>query len=132
MTYRCPICLIDFDSAAILQPSGVSGPSYRPNCQGRVRVILPYGKYAAIIALLLAWTVLAFMHVRSLFGIVFGTVLIWIPLSLFLNAITFRYKAPILKKWEPRKERKGRHYRSLFEWLYERDKPPDMFNKKDD
>jgi hypothetical protein len=69
------------------------------------------------------------MHVRSLPGIVFGTVLIWVPLSLFLNAITFRYKAPILRKWEPRKER---HYRSFFQWLYERDRPPETFNKKDD
>jgi len=96
-------------------------------------VVLPNSKYAAIIALLIAWVVLALLGARSVFGVVIGTVLIWIPLSLYLNALSFRYKSPVLKKWEPRRERR---FRSFFEWLYERDQIrapelPDEDNKKD-
>jgi len=95
-------------------------------------VVLPYGKYAAIIALLVAWAVLALLRVRSVLGFAIGTVLIWTPLSLYLNTLTFHYKPPFLKKWEPRKQR---HYRSFFEWLYERNqiRAPEMRdeNKKD-
>jgi len=133
LTYKCPICVTDFEATAIRRPSGISGPSYCPNCQGRVRVVLPNSKYAAIIALLIAWVVLALLGVRSVFGVVIGTVLIWIPLSLYLNAVSFRYKSPVLKKWEPRRERR---FRSFFEWLYERDQIrapelPDEDKKKD-
>jgi hypothetical protein len=90
-------------------------------------VVLPYGKYAAIIAFLLALFFLALFRVRSILGFAIGTVLIWIPLSMYLNALTFRYKPPFLKKWEPRKQR---HFRSFFEWLYERDAPPELFDKR--
>lgn len=89
---------------------------------------LPYSKHAAIFALLLAWGILALLHVKSILGFVAGTVLIWIPLSLYLNASSFRYKTPILKKWEPRRQRR---YKSFFEWLYERDRPPHTFDKRD-
>ncbi len=90
-------------------------------------MVLPYGKHAAIIAVFVAWGILAVLRVRSILGFAIGTILIWIPLSMYLNALFFRYKPPILKKWEPRKQR---HIRSFFEWLYERDKPPEMFDKK--
>jgi hypothetical protein len=91
-------------------------------------VSLPYGKHAAIIAVLVAWGILAAFRVRSILGFAIGTVLIWIPLSMYLNALLFRYKLPFLKKWVPRKQR---HFRSYFEWQHKRDEPPTLFDKKE-
>ena len=88
---------------------------------------LPYGKHAAVIGVLVAWGILAVLRVRSILGFAIGAVLIWIPLSMYLNALLFRHKPPFLKKWEPRKQL---HFKSFFEWQHERDKPPTMFDKK--
>jgi hypothetical protein len=94
--------------------------------------VLPYGKYVAVVALLIACAALAVMHVKSILGIAIGIALIWVPLSMYLNVLSFRYKPPMLKKWEPPKER---HYRSFLEWMYERNqiRAPEMpdENKKD-
>jgi hypothetical protein len=128
--YQCPICFAEFDAIALQRPSGVTGASYCPNCKGRVQVSLPYGKPVAVISVLIAWGLLALMRVKTAFGIIFGTVLIWIPLSLYMNALLFRYRAPTLKKWEPRKQSKQRRIRSLFEWLSERDAPPELIDKR--
>jgi len=48
---------------------------------------------------------------------------------MYMNALLFRYKPPFLKKWEPRKQR---HFTSFFEWQRERDKPPTLFDKKNE
>lgn len=127
MNYQCPICFAEFDAFALQRLSGVSGPSYCPSCKGRVRVLLPYGKPVAVIALLMAWGILALMRVKTVSGIIIGTILIWLPLSLYMNVLLFRYKAPTLMKWEPPKQRR---YRSFFEWLYDRDAPPELIDKR--
>jgi hypothetical protein len=127
MTYQCPFCRIDFDATAVRRPSGISGPSYCPNCEGRVRVVLPHGKYVVIVALLIAFAALVVLHIKTILGFAIGIPLIWLPLSMYLNALSFRYKPPVLRKWEPSDEH---HYRSLFEWLYERNRAPEIFDDK--
>jgi hypothetical protein len=53
---------------------------------------------------------------------VIGTILVWIPVSMSLNFALMRVKPLTLKKWKPRR-------RTFFEWLYDRDAPPEMFDK---
>jgi hypothetical protein len=85
----------------------------------------PYTRLVFFVSFLLAVGVLMFMHVRSVFWTPIGAVLIAIPLSLLLNVWSTRFKPAFFKKWKPRR-------RSFFEWLYERDRPPEMLDKKDD
>ena len=88
---------------------------------------LPYGKHAAIIAVFVAWAILAVFRVRSILAFTIGTILLWIPISMYLNALFFRYRPPFLKKWEPRKQS---HFKRFLERQHERDEPPTLFDKK--
>ena len=127
MVLHCPICSEDFDFRSLLRERGIKGAIRCPQCKGRVLISSPYRVPIAIISLLVAWTVLANLGVRTILGFLIGTVLIWPALSLFLTAYSVRIKPPILKEW---KERKPRTRRTFFEWLYERDAPRDLFDKR--
>jgi len=85
---------------------------------------MPYGAAVAVISLLISLGVLALMHVRNIIWFIVGTVVIWIPLSMFINLWSTRLKPPVLKKWRPRRTR------TFFEWLYERDAPQDLLDKR--
>ena len=80
-------------------------------------------------AVLVAWGILAVFRVRSILGFAIGTAVLWIPLSMYFNALLFRHKPPFLEKWEPHKQH---HFKSLFEWRHERDRPLSLFDKKDE
>lgn len=96
---------------------------YCPKCQARVYVSSPYPKLVAVLSLLLAVGALLLMRVTSVIWLVAGTLVLWVPISMSLNLYTLQFKRSTLKKWQPRKRR------TFFEWLYERDKPPEMFDK---
>lgn len=81
MTYKCPACGEEFDVGALQQPAGIGG-SYCPKCHERVYVSIPYGRAMAFISLLIALGILLLLHVRAILGLIIGTLLIWIPLSL--------------------------------------------------
>jgi DNA-directed RNA polymerase subunit RPC12/RpoP len=123
MTYKCPHCEKDFGVAELQQPGGIGGGSYCPRCGGRVYVSFAYGGIVAVISLLIAIGILALFRVTSIIGFAIGIILIWVPLSLYLNAMSIRYKPATLKKWKERR-------RTFFEWLYDRDAPHDMFDKR--
>jgi DNA-directed RNA polymerase subunit RPC12/RpoP len=123
MEYKCPACGEQFDASALQQPAGIGGGQYCPACQQRVSLSMPYGLPVALVSLLISVGALALLHVRNIFGFLVGTVLIWIPLSMFLNLWSTRLKPPALKKWKPRR-------RTFFEWLYERDAPQDLIDKR--
>ncbi len=123
MTYQCPNCGISFDATELQQPAGVGGGSYCPKCQSHVRLKFPYGRWVAVISLFLAIAILRLFRVTSIPWLILGTILLWIPISLYLNVYSFRYKAPTLIKWKERR-------RSFFEWLYERDSTPRLFDKR--
>ena len=127
MTLHCPICEEDFDSATLVVEPGVSGAVRCPKCKGRVLISSPYGRQVAIVSLLIAWAILALLHVRTILGFAVGTVLIWAPACFFLNAVSVRIKPARLKEW---KARQPRTRKTLFERLYERDAPQDLFDKR--
>jgi hypothetical protein len=84
----------------------------------------PYSWLVIITSFVLAVGVLLFLGVRSMLWTPIAAVLIAIPFSLFLNVWSMRFRPAVFKKWEPRR-------RTFFEWLYERDKQRDIFQKKD-
>ena len=124
MTYRCPWCGHNFDASELQQPAGIGGGSYCPKCQNRVYLSFAYQRTSALISLLIAVGILALLHTRNVLGFLIGAILIWIPVSMFLNVMSSRYRAPKLKRWKPRRRR------TFFEWLYERDEPPELFDTK--
>ena len=118
MNYRCPICSHGFSSGDLQQPAGLGGGSYCPKCQGRVYVSFPYGKLVAVVSLLITCGTLLLLHVTSVLVFLIAAAVIWIPLSLFLNVLSTRYKAPTLKKWRERRN------------PFEPDPPPSLIDKQ--
>jgi hypothetical protein len=123
MLLQCPACGESFDLSALQKPGGMGGGCYCPKCQERVYLSSHYSRGVGIVSLLIALGGLTLAGVRTVDGLLLGTALIWVPLSLFLNAATMNIKPPILRKWKPRR-------RTFFEWLYDRDKPPELFDKQ--
>ena len=121
--YRCPWCGHNFDALELQHPAGLGGGLYCPKCQNRVYLSVTYPRTVAFISFLIAVGILALLHVRNILGFIVGTVLIWIPVSMFLNVTSSRCRTPELKQWKPRR-------RTFFEWLYERDEPPELFDTK--
>ena len=115
ITYSCPNCGCGLDPADLQQPAGIGGGTYCPKCQTRVSVAFPYPKLVAIVSLLFAIGFLLFVRVKSMLWLAAGTVMLAIPISLFLNMYSTRFKPATLKNWKPRT------YKTFFEWLYERD-----------
>jgi len=100
----------------------MTGGSFCPHCHERFAISGP-SKAVAIASLTIAVGILALVGVRSIIGLVLGSALLWVPVSLFLNAAAARRKGVVLRKWKPRR-------RTFFEWLYERDSTPELFDKK--
>ena len=127
MTYKCPTCGHEFDASALQHPAGMGGGLYCPKCQERVYVSMPYGRAVALISFVISVVLLKLLEVKNIAAFLIGTALIWIPVSMFLNAWSVRLKPPSLKKWTPRR---GPRRRTFFEWLYDRDAPKDLFGKR--
>jgi sarcosine oxidase delta subunit len=123
MRHKCPYCEKDFGVAELQMPAGPSAGTYCPHCGERVRLSFAYGGTVAIISLLIAIGALALFHVTSIIGFAIGAIVIWVPLSLYLNVMSVRFKPATLKKWKERRK-------TFFEWLYDRDSPKDLFNKR--
>ncbi len=127
VTYRCPHCDKEFGAVALQQPAGIGGGSYCPHCGGRVYISFAYRGIVAVISFVVAVSMLPLFHITSIIGFAVGIILIWIPLSLFLNIMSVRYKPPTLKKWNGRRKIRRK---TFFERLYERDAPRDMLDKR--
>jgi hypothetical protein len=122
MLVQCPTCGNSFDLAARERPGGTTGGSFCPHCHERFAIPGPT-KAVAIASLIIALGILALVGVRSIIGFVSGSALLWIPISLFLNGAAVRRKGVVLRKWKTRR-------RTFFEWLYERESTPELFDKK--
>lgn len=116
LTYHCPHCEHQFAAAELQRTAGTSGGTYCPKCQERVRRSFPCAGIVAITSVFLAAGILFALQVRSIVGLVVGTALLWIPISLFLLVYSARFKPPTLKKW------KERRHKTFFAWLYEGDR----------
>jgi hypothetical protein len=66
-----------------------------------------------------------FFRVSSIFWFIIGVLLLWVPISLVMNVWSANLKPATFKRWKPRR-------RTFFEWLYERDSTPAIFNKHDE
>jgi hypothetical protein len=122
MLVHCPTCEESFDLAARERPAGAAGGSFCPHCHERCAIPGP-SKTIALASLAIAVGFLALVGVRSIIVLAVGSALLWLPISLFLGAARMRSKGVVLRKWKPRR-------RTFFEWLYERDTTPALFDKK--
>ena len=131
VVFTCPACGAQFDAEKLKMQWGWGAGRWCPECHERVRYSNPYGRLVAILSLFIAVGILFVMGVRSAFWYFAGTALIWVPISLYLNAASVHLKRPSLKKWVPSRGgvRRSRH-KTFFEWLYERDEPPKMFDRR--
>ena len=78
----------------------------------------------AIASLILSLGVLIAIGIRSTFNLVVGSVLLSVPIAFFWNISEMGRKGVVLRKWKPLIQR------TFFEWLYERNKPPELFDKE--
>jgi hypothetical protein len=62
-------------------------------------------------------------HVTSIIGFAIGAILIWVPLPLYPNVMSVRFKPATLKRWKERRK-------TFLAWLYDRDAAKDLFNKR--
>jgi hypothetical protein len=123
MLVQCPTCGNSFDLAAREKPGGLTGGSFCPQCHERFAIPGP-SRTVTIVSLIIALGTLTLVGVRSIVGLVAGTALLWVPISLFLHVWTTRRKGVVvIRKWKPRR-------RTFFEWLYERDqiRAPKIFD----
>ncbi len=119
----CPTCGTSFDLADRERPGGLTGGSYCPHCHEQFSLPGP-SVPVAIGSLLLSLGALAAVGVRSVLGLAVGSVLLWVPISLFWNASEMGRKGVVLRKWKPLMQR------TFSDWLYERNKPPELFDKE--
>ena len=98
MRLRCPICNKEIDSTALRMEWGPGGGFRCPFCQEPVRISQPYRGLNAVLSLLIALGILITLGVRTIGTLLFLSALIWIPVSLFLNAAASRIKPPTLKR----------------------------------
>jgi DNA-directed RNA polymerase subunit RPC12/RpoP len=105
--YKCPTCGEQLDFSALQRPAGITGGKYCPACQQRVSLSMPYGRAVAVISLLASGSVVTLLGVRNIVGFVVGTLLVWLPISMFLNLWSTRLKAPTLRKWEPSRQHRS-------------------------
>lgn len=97
MTFRCPVCDRQIDSSALRMEWSSGGAYHCPLCNELVRISLPYRLHVAAVSVLIASGFLMALRVHGpLFF--FLTVLIWVPVSLSLNAAASRIKPPTLKR----------------------------------
>jgi hypothetical protein len=123
MFVTCPTCGTSFDLADRERPGGLTGGSYCPHCHEQFSLPGP-SVPVAIGSLLLSLGALAAIGVRSVLGLVVGSMLLWVPISLFWNASEMGRKGVVLRKWKPLMRR------TFSDWLYERNKPPELFDKE--
>ncbi len=121
MFVQCPTCGKSFDLGDRERPGGITGGSFCPLCHERFAISA--SKSVTIVSLIIALGTLALAGIRSIVGLIIGSALLWIPISLFWNASRARSRGVVLKKWKPRR-------RTFFEWLYERDSTPELFEKR--
>src|SRR5215467_14015922 len=97
MRLRCPICNNEVDSTALRMEWGAGGGYHCPACNELVRVSLPYRLHVALLSLLIAAGIVIVVRVYNPVAFALLSALIWVPVSLLLNAASSRIKPPTLK-----------------------------------
>ena len=108
MLLRCPVCNNEVDSTSLRMEWGAGGYYHCPACNELVRISLPYRVHVALLSLLIAVVILIVMRIRNPIAFLLLAAVIWVPVSLFLNAASSRIKPPTLKA-QQRRSPYGRH-----------------------
>jgi uncharacterized membrane protein len=95
------------------------------NCKGAVRYSQPYRVSRVAASALIAAGIVRVTGVRNLSTFCITTLILWVPVSLFLNAYLIHYIPLFLVPWKPRHDTK-----TIYEVVNEKNATIELFNNK--
>ena len=113
------------DTQELRVASGTRGGFQCPKCSRLSHFAQPNPVLKFTTSFGLSALILWIVGVRNIFGFVAATLLLWIPLSLLVNAYFVQLLPLRLKPWDPPSPKKG-----LIETLNEKNAPLELFGKR--
>jgi len=125
MVIECPLCKTFVDTANLTPIPSSGGGRTCPNCNGAVRYTQPYRVLRVAASAVIAAGIVRVAGVRNLPTFCITTLILWVPVSLFLNAYLIHYIPLVLVPWKPRL-----HTKTIYESANERNATIELFDNK--
>ena len=125
MVIECPFCKTFVDTSNLTPIPSSGGGRTCPNCKGAVQYAQPYRVLRVAASALIAATIVKVAGVRNLPTFFITTLILWVPVSLFLNAYLVHYIPLFLVPWTPR-----RHIKTIYEVVNEKNATIELFDNK--
>ena len=125
MVIECPLCKTFVDTSNLTRFTGSGGGVTCPNCKGAVRFSQPYRVLRVAASALIAAGIVRIAGVRNLPTFFITTLILWVPVSLFLNAYLIHYIPLFLVPWKPR-----HHTKTIYEVVNEKNATIELFDNK--
>ena len=91
MVIECPFCKTFVDTSNLTPIPSSGGGRTCPNCKGAVQYAQPYRVLRVAASALIAAAIVRVAGVRNLPTFCITTLILWVPVSLFLNAYLIHY-----------------------------------------
>ena len=127
MTLRCPLCDGSVDTFELQRLPGTAGGLECPRCGKALRFYQPYLVLRTAISVSISAAILWIAGVRNVPILLVGTFILWIPISLVLNASFVRFIPLTLAPYKPRNRIRSK---TLVELANERNATIELFEKK--
>jgi len=125
MVIECPLCKTFVDTANLTPIPSSGGGRTCPNCNGAVRYTQPYRVLRVAASAVIAAGIVRVAGVRNLPTFCITTLILWVPVSLFLNAYLIHYIPLVLVPWKQRL-----HTKTIYESANERNATIELFDNK--
>lgn len=125
MVIECPLCKSFVDTSNLTPIPNGGGGTTCPNCKAAVRFAQPYRLLRIAASGLIAVTIVRVAGVRNLPIFCIAALILWIPVSLFLNAYLVHYIPLSLVPWKPRHRTK-----TIYEITNEKNATIELFDNK--
>jgi hypothetical protein len=102
MVIECPLCKTFVDTVNLTAIPSSGGGRTCPNCKGAVRYSQPYRVLRVAASAVIAAGIVRVSGVRNLPTFCITTLVLWVPVSLFLNSYLIHYIPLFLVPWKPR------------------------------
>jgi hypothetical protein len=124
---RCPLCDGAVDTSELQRLPGTAGGLECPNCGKALRFHQPYLALRTAISVSISAAILWIAGVRNVPIFLAGTFILWIPISLVLNAYLIHVFPLVLVAYKPRNRTRSK---TLVELANERNATIELFEKK--
>lgn len=125
VTLQCPYCKGKLDTLELRVVEGSRGGMLCPRCSQTVHFVQPYPLLRFTASFLISGSIVAMVGVKNLFALAVAALILWVPVSLLLNAYLVHSLPLRLKPWQAPAPAK-----SLFEALNEKNATLEIFNKR--